>query len=405
MASAAVKLTDDPWPHQATESPIAVPVPGRRRSAPRLYALDALRLVAALAVLAFHWTAYAQVPEIWGGKAPAEFMPGIARVTSYGWLGVQLFFIISGFVICMSCWGRKPGDFFVSRVIRIFPAYWVAVLLTAGVLLLVPHLGRPGGREGIDAKTVLANLTMFHGQLGLRQVDGVYWTLWMELQFYLLFAIVVTMGLTYRRVVAFCGIWAAAALMAPDTEIPLIELFAMPRESPYFIAGVAMYLMHRFGPNLLLWGIVGFTWLVALGRIHELKDTYEGAVGHTLSWSAVALAISLCYAVVIAVALGFFDRIRWKGLTVAGALTYPLYLIHQEAGWTLIHWLRTLGLGSGAALGISLLATLFIAWLIHRIVERPLSALMKRHLNKSLKAMRAASDGPAEKERATTLVA
>lgn len=371
--------------------------PGRRRPAPRLYTLDGLRLIAALAVLSFHWTAYAGVPEIWGGKVPADFMPGIAAATSYGWLGVQLFFIISGFVICMSCWGRKPGDFFVSRVIRIFPGYWAAILLTAGVLLLVPHLGRPGARDGLDVKTVLANFTMFESQLGLKYVDGVYWTLWMELQFYLLFAIVVTMGLTYRRVVAFCGIWAAAALLAPEADIPLLEMFAMPNESPYFIAGVAMFLMHRFGPNLLLWGIIGFTWLVAIGRIHQIKPTYEGVTGHSLSWAVVAAVITLCYLLIIAVALGFFDRIQWKWLTVAGALTYPLYLIHQEAGWTLIHWLRTLGLGSGVALALSLVAALFTAWLIHRLVERPLSGLMKRHLGKSIRTMRAASDGPAAK--------
>ncbi|MCJ0874052.1 acyltransferase [Streptomyces sp. AP-93] len=392
MAHAAARPTEGRIPPALTASGPALAETAGPRPAPRLYALDGLRLLAALAVLAFHWTAHAGVPEIWGGKVPSEFMPHIARYTSYGWLGVQLFFIISGFVICMSCWGRKPGDFFVSRVVRVFPAYWAAVLLTAGVLTLVPHLGRPGARTGLDVQTVLVNFTMFVSPLGSQYVDGVYWTLWMELQFYLLFAIVVTMGLTYRRVVAFCGIWAAAALLAPQTKIPLLESFAMPQESPYFIAGVALFLMHRFGPSLLLWGIVGFSWLVALSRIRRLKLTYEDATQHPLSWTVVATIVTLSYLVIIAVALGYFDRVRWKGLTVAGALTYPLYLIHQEAGWTLIHWLRTLGIGPGAALAVSLAVALLTAWLIHRLVERPLSGLMKRGLNKSLVTMRAASD-------------
>lgn len=241
---------------------------------------------------------------------------------------------------------------------------------------------------------VLANLTMFETQLGFRRMDGVYWTLWAELQFYLLFAIVVTMGLTYRRVVAFCGIWATASILAPETNIPLLQTFAMPQEAPYFIAGVAMFLMYRFGPNLMLWGIVGFTWLVAISRIHTMKGIYDDAVQRPLSWAVIAVIITLCYVLIIAVALGFFDRIQWKWLTVAGALTYPLYLIHQEAGWTLIHWLRTLGTGTGAALAIALVVALVTAWLIHRLVERPVSGLMKRHLNKSLTAMRTASDRP-----------
>ncbi|MFD9410535.1 acyltransferase family protein [Streptomyces sp. NPDC059989] len=384
-------------PAQDPQPQASAPAAGSRRSAPRLFALDGLRLVAALCVLSFHWTASTDSRETYGGKVPDQFMPGISSVSSYGWLGVQLFFIISGFVICMSCWGRRPGDFFVSRVIRIYPGYWAAVLLTTSVLVFVPHLGRAGAREGLDIKTVLANLTMFQGQLGMRKIDGVYWTLVAELQFYLLFAIVVTMGLTYRRVVAFCGIWAAASLFAPETNIPLLKTFAMPQEAPYFIAGVAMFLMYRFGPNLLLWGIVGFTWVVALSRIHQVKVIYDQAAGRPLSWAVIALVITLCYVVIIAVALGFFDRIQWKWLTVAGALTYPLYLIHQEAGWTLIHWLRTLGLGTGAALGLSLVAALFTAWLIHRLVERPVSGLMKRHLNRSLATMRTASDQPAGK--------
>ena len=228
-------------------------------------------------------------------------------------------------------------------------------------------------------------------------MDGVYWTLWMELQFYLLFAVVVAKGLTYRRTVAFCGIWTVAALMAPETNIPLLKTLTMPDQAPYFIAGVAMFLMHRFGPTLLLWGIIGFSWLIAITRIDHVKPVYDDASGHTLSWNIVAALVTLCFLVVIAVALGAFNWVQWKGLTVAGALTYPLYLIHQEIGWTLIHWLREQGFWSGTALAVTLVVVLVAAWLLHRLVERPVSNLMKRHLNKSLATMRAASDTrPAE---------
>ncbi|MFE2109419.1 acyltransferase family protein [Kitasatospora sp. NPDC059463] len=373
------------------------PRPAPRR--PRLYALDGLRLVAALSVLSFHWTADSEVPEIWGGRVPADFMPEIARFTSYGWLGVQLFFIISGFVICMSCWGRKPGDFFVSRVVRLMPAYWAGVLLTTAVLVLVPTLGRAAARDGIDLRTVLSNLTMFQGPLGTKYVDGVYWTLWMELQFYLMFAVVVRMGLSYRRVTAFCGIWLVASLLVPQAGNPLLTSFVMPLEAPYFIAGVAIYLMYRFGPNLMLWGIVGFTWLISVTRAGELKKGFEAAAGHPLSWNVVVAVITLSYVLIIAVALGYFGWARWKWLTVAGALTYPLYLIHQEAGWTMIHWLRSLGARSSVALGVSLVAALVAAWLLHRLVERPLGDLLKRRLSGSIEAMRAAS-GPSGRRRA-----
>ncbi|WP_406298954.1 acyltransferase [Embleya sp. NBC_00888] len=370
-----------------------VRAPAARRTGPtRLYALDVLRLFAALAVLSFHWTADAGVPEIWGGRTPQDFMPTVAGITQYGWLGVELFFIISGFVICMSSWGRQAGDFVVSRVVRLYPAFWAAILLTATVLHFAPDLGRPGARAGIDARTVVVNFTMFEGRLGYKDVDGVYWTLWLELQFYLLFAIVVAMGLTYRRVVAFCGIWLVVAMIANGSEVPILEELAMLRQAPYFVAGVTIYLMYRFGPNLLLWAMVGFTWLLAMADVPGLKKVYDDAVGDPMSTVGVSVAITLAYAVIIAVALGWFDWVRWKGLAVFGALTYPLYLIHQEAGWTLIHWLRERGLGDRAAIGVALVAALTVAWLLHRLVERPLSRLMKRGFDKSLKTMREASD-------------
>lgn len=104
---------------------------------------------------------------------------------AYGWLGVELFFLISGFVICMSCWGRSVGDFFTSRVTRLYPAYWFAVLATTAVLLLIP-----GGQKPLPWPDVLTNLTMLQEPLGVRMVDGVYWTLFAELRFYLLFALV-----------------------------------------------------------------------------------------------------------------------------------------------------------------------------------------------------------------------
>ncbi|MFD6812242.1 acyltransferase family protein, partial [Streptomyces anthocyanicus] len=102
----------------------SLPDAPRPRKRGRLYVLDGLRLGAALMVVAFHYTALGA--EAWDRPAWTVF-PEVSRFTSYGYLGVQLFFVISGFVICMSAWGRPLKAFFVSRVIRLYPAYWFAV--------------------------------------------------------------------------------------------------------------------------------------------------------------------------------------------------------------------------------------------------------------------------------------
>ncbi|MFF2953900.1 acyltransferase family protein [Kitasatospora sp. NPDC057965] len=361
---------------------------------PRLYALDGMRLIAALTVVSFHWTAYVGIPGVWPGKTPREVLPTLNHIASYGWLGVELFFVISGFVICMSCWGKRPGDFFVSRVIRLYPAYWTGVALTTVVLLTATEYARSGAADGLDASRVLANLTMLQEPFGVHHVDGVYWTLWAEMKFYLLFSVVVVRGLTYRRVVAFCGIWAVAGALSVPAQIPLLTTLAMPDQAPFFIAGIAMFLMYRFGPNLLLWGIVGFSWMLALSRINSIKVLYESVLGYPLSWNVIAGVMTLAIALVLAAALGWFNWASWKWLTIAGALTYPVYLIHQEIGWTIIHFAQTKGLGVRGALAVALVIVLATAWLIHRLVERPLSGALKKGLDRSMLTLRQVSDEP-----------
>ncbi|GAA1400178.1 acyltransferase family protein [Catellatospora coxensis] len=356
------------------DAPAASPdgAPAARTAPARLLILDGLRLAAALLVVAHHL-----VRGPWGVDPGSLFGP-LAAVASFGWLGVNLFFLISGFVICLSSWGRGLGEFAVSRVVRLFPAYWVGVVLTTAVLAAWPALRGP-----LPAPESLVNLTMLQSGLGVTDQDWSYWSLGAELRFYLLFAIVVWLGVTYRRVVYFCGVWTLVAVFSTTWNQGWINNMIVPQFAPYFVAGVALFLIHRFGSNLLLWGLVGVNWLIALYRLQG----YPPLEHFHLSWWSVAALVTGCFALLAAVALGAFHRVGWRWLTVAGALTYPLYLIHQAIGQTLIvalrdrapHWLLLAGIVA-LMLGVS--------WLIHRWVERPLGARLKRGLATSLAAVR-----------------
>lgn len=306
-------------------------------------------------------------------------MPSVHRVASYGWMGVQLFFLISGFVICMSCWGRSPRDYFTSRVVRLYPAYWVGIVITTLVVNFAATVR--ASRKPMSISDVLTNLTMLERPLGVTEADGVYWTLWIELRFYLLFAVVAVMGLTYRRVLAFCGIWTILAVITPSADSKLMDTVFMPQDAPYFIAGVAMYLIYRFGVNPLLLGVVAFSWLLAQNRLHITVGGYEYEVHHTLSWPVMAAVSAGAFLVMLAAAMGALNWIRWKWLTVAGALTYPVYLLHQELGWAMIRWGRNHGIAPFPLLALCLTAVLLLSWLVHRFAERPLSAALKRLLD------------------------
>ncbi|MFH8371447.1 acyltransferase family protein [Streptomyces sp. NPDC018031] len=353
---------------------------------PRLAALDGLRILAALMVVAYHYMAFASGawPEPVQDLFPHAYLPA-----SYGWLGVQLFFLISGFVICMSCWGKSVGDFGVSRAARLYPAYWFAVLATALVVTVWP----PPGTEPLSLGDVGANLTMFHEPMGVDPVDGVYWTLWVEMRFYLLFALVVWKGLDYRRTLAFCVLWAVAGFMALELDNEALDLLVMPSHCWYFIAGIAFYLMYRFGPNLLLWGVVAGCFLVSQDLLMDAHERAEGYVGHTMPQWPTAVLLALFFAALAAVALGYTGRIRWRWLSTAGALTYPLYLIHERIGWVVIEHTGD-RLPPPALLLLLVSGMLGAAWLVQRWIERPLARALRGGLRIAVTQVRVGSRPP-----------
>jgi len=354
-----------------------------RRERPRLYAIDGIRLVAALMVAVHHYVGSWRVDQpgnaVWG-RPVSDTMPTVFHFAAYGWIGVEIFFVISGFVICMSCWGRTPREFFVSRVIRLYPAYWFGIAFTTAVLVVAP-----GVWDRLKLRDILLNFTMLQSGSGVANVDRVYWTLWSELRFYLLFMVVVATGLTYRKVVIFCCVWGAAAMLAPVSEFHLLTLAANPEGAWFFIAGLALYLMHRFGQDLLLWGILGMAWLMGQRQLGLRIDNTE----HVSGWRGSMVIYTVFLLAMVAIALGATDRVRWKWLVTAGSLTYPLYLIHYVAGTTLIGQLRdTMDPRLLVALVIG--GFLVLSWFVHRVVERPVARVLKRGLDTSFARLRSA---------------
>ncbi|MFD8542459.1 acyltransferase family protein [Streptomyces sp. NPDC059649] len=348
---------------------------------PRLYVLDGLRFMAALMVLGYH---YLTLRDGWGND-PQAFSPELYRISQFGWLGVEVFFLISGFVICMSAWGRTLGDFVKSRVSRLYPAYWVAVLLTASVLTLWPRV-----RSADSLETVLTNLTMLQQGVGVSDLDDVYWSLFVELKFYLLFALVVHKGVTYRRCVLFCGLWTVAGVVAYKADTSFLSVWAIAPYSPYFIAGIAFYLMHRFRPTMLLWAIVAVEFLLAQhyvkGRVvMNLGD--KAATAH--DWPA-RIGVLLAFLLMAAIALGLFDGVRWRWLSRAGSLTYPLYLLHMYIGFTLIALLRS-HLPAPLLLMSIITLMLVLSYAVNRWVERYLGAWLRTGIDRGLQEMRRGS--------------
>lgn len=346
----------------------------------RVHILDGLRLCAALMVVGWHLVA-GNADDAWQASAEELFGP-LWAVSRYGWLGVELFFLISGFVICMSSWGRSVGQFAVSRIVRLYPAYWAAVILTTAVIAAFPLYQKP-----LSTVDTLANLTMVQGLVDIRNLDLSYWTLLVELTFYVLFAFVVARGLTYKRVVWFCLGWTGAVVVATGFDNNHLNMILGSGYAPYFVAGVAFYLIRRFSSSLLLWGIVAVSWVLALDRLRVVILTYDA--GFRVS----AGIVTFFFILMGAIALGWFDWVSWRWLVTAGVLTYPLYLLHQVIGLTIIKATHPYA-PPWVLLGALVIALLAAAWLMHRLVERPAARLLRRQLLRSLDQMRTSTDPP-----------
>jgi peptidoglycan/LPS O-acetylase OafA/YrhL len=341
--------------------------------ASRLHALDGLRLVCALGVAGYHYSVSWRLD---GVHAPEFHLPSASHVLIYGFLGVEMFFLISGFVIGMSAFDRTPRQFVAARIARLYPAFWACVVITATVVTVlpvstgVPVSGVPTVRE------IAVNLTMLAEPAGVRLVDTVYWTLWAELRFYLLFGLLVLWGLTYRRVAGFATVWLAAAsagALLPDWTDQIV----MPAFAPCFAIGVALCLMRRYGPTLWLWALVIGGWLLALprmaARVADLRP------GFAVPAAPALILLTLAVAVLTAIALGGTDRWNVPALATAGALTYPFYLLHQRIGYSLLRNAHQhTGLPAWLLITATVALLLGVAWLVHRYVERPLAPQLKR---------------------------
>lgn len=332
--------------------------------------MDLLRIAACLGVVAFHLTFLGYADR---GMMPQSF-PELSPVTKYGFLGVELFFMISGFVVAHTASERKAADFFVARASRLLPAFWVCCLFS---FFLVRALHPE--RMQLTSSELLLNLTMLGGFFKVTPVDNSYWSLTVELHFYFLLLVVVALGAMRHLRWLIVG-WMLLSLALLARPFPLLGFFMIPYWSAFFAAGVAFWLRSRGDNSPAVWLTLAISWPLSIwltwGRLPELS---------------VRLKTNLEPAVVAAVISAFFVLLllasrrgtpasrpsaqRW---VVAAALTYPLYLIHQHAGHALMNAANPY-IGRFPALFLTCAALIAVAYAVHRIVELPVSRAA-RHL-------------------------
>ncbi|MCB9556011.1 MAG: acyltransferase family protein [Deltaproteobacteria bacterium] len=321
----------------------------RRLAGARIGALDALRGIAATSVVFYHYAFRFDGLYAYDSKLPVLF--------SRGDLGVDLFFIISGYLIYMTIERAKRRlDFPVSRFSRLYPAYWFCLALTLGAMSWAALPGRsPGGLA-----QVLANLTMFNGFFKIPYVDGVYWTLRVELAFYLMIYILSLLGQVgkIRRWLVLWLLGQAVYYLGMLDGLPGGPFAAQMLVLPFaalFAAGVCFYRIHH--------GDRGWPTLVLLGSCVVARCLHA-----PLADLPLVVGIFALFALLVV------DRLRWLAwppLLFLGAISYPLYLLHQNLGYIVIRRALFAGWPMPLAMGSAVMLVILAAWWVHRLVEMP----------------------------------
>jgi peptidoglycan/LPS O-acetylase OafA/YrhL len=329
--------------------------------------IDGLRGVAALMVLCFHF--YNQI--LLGGGRPQLVWP-LHELVRHGNLGVEIFFVLSGFVIAFSIrgarvTGRYLGGFALRRSLRLDPPYWVVIFLSFAVLRGASSMGE--SRAILPGPLgIVANMLYLNNLLGIPALVSVGWTLCLEVQFYLVLILLVGATQLAPRV---GRITARVLVFAPLTLVALaIQQRWLPSPQPglflefwaLFFLGVLTWWTLAKENDLKLW--TGYVCLLLVAAVlgKDLRLGVALATAASIMWVGQAdkLSTALRHPV-----LQYFSRI-----------SYSLYLIHPIVGHTTIKVLTRRFAFPGATGAVVLFvlafgAALLAAHLLHVFVERP----------------------------------
>ena len=335
----------------------------------RYFELDFLRFLAALAVLFFHYSF-----RMWNmdGGGDIEY-PILSVFSKYGYLGVDVFFIISGFVILMSAEGRTPNQFLISRFVRLFPAYWFCVIMLFFFAILWPV-----SPYEVSIFDFLVNLTMLQNLFGLPHVSGVFWTIVIEVHFYFfVYLIIRTNQLNKLNYILF--FWLSLSISCDYGLFPdVVNKLVISGWSHYFIAGSIFYLIRTKGLSLFKLLMLALCFWEALRHGYWYVSSKEILSGVEYEPIVVMLFLGATFLFFTFVSLNKIPG-NYSRLAKLGVLTYPLYLIHGLIGQTLLrdgilYFDKYLLL-----ITVSMLMVI-VSYLIQKFIERKYAPILKKKL-------------------------
>ncbi len=307
-------------------------------------------------------------------EGSAQF-PQLAAYSWWGWVGVEIFFVISGFVIAYSANTSFPR-FVRSRFLRLFPAILVCASITLAVIVATDLMPFSRALQAYWRTLVIWPLGGW--------LDNVYWTLSVELTFYCLVALLLLLGRPQLFAVAMGALGLITTALATISYLGGTGEFSLPGLNDQLADTLLLRHGMYFGLGYFLWSAATAGWtrtkalLIAIllaGGVFPIlvsADKLAGAPGVVSGWVPVgvwlaAMAIMIASVVVAKPKGAQQPERRW--LTLLGMSTYPLYLLHYIAGATFMAMLVRAGWSPGLALATSCLAMIAGAIVVTVLVE------------------------------------
>ncbi|MFA7349582.1 MAG: acyltransferase [Methylotenera sp.] len=295
--------------------------------------LDVLRGAAVVAVCFQHLLGY--IYHTYDASHPLfqyiRFL--IAESVDWGRFGVVLFFLISGFIIPFSL---KPGSrlakFFTSRVFRLYPAYWIALVL---IVISAPYLG--GGQQSYSYAQFFANITMVPKLFGINEMSGVFWTLFIEILFYVCCVCLFKLKLLDKSIVV--ALVAIGLNLTTPLALVLNKFFLLDMPVQFIL----FHLSFLFAGNLLRLAFVikdrlaGYSILIFLLLNLFTVPLVSGLVFLVPEAASKGFVMFTSEAVVYAYALAIgvfllathYKSFNNKFMVELGKISYSLYLLHM----------------------------------------------------------------------------
>lgn len=320
----------------------------------RIKELDGLRGLAAFSVVLFHYT-----------NKSNSYSEDVLFF-EYGHFGVELFFIISGFVISLTL-NRKKNflHFWKARFYRLFPIYWVCMILT---FLTTSFIGLDYMKRSFEE--FLLNLPMVSRFLNVKFIDGAYWSLQYELFFYLIIAVIYyVFSKKLKNILFIFGFLTSIELLINVFDINnLITDYGGIISTLYYrMYGIlTLEYIHLFTIGIALYALVlekkKWAWyFIAYGVLVSMFIALEDFIATSVIMLIIASALWLKLSI-------------WRNSIMLwlGSISYVLYLLHMFIGRSIIEELINRDITSYISIAIGILLILGLSTVVHEYVEKPM---------------------------------